>query len=176
VSPTTAAHVRADLDGRIDLIVDGGPTPVGIESSIVCCLGAPVLLRPGGLPRAEIERALGRAIGQPSPAAVGSPRAPGMLASHYAPRTPLRINAVSVGRGEGLLAFGPTPPPGADGAAALLNLSPRGDLVEAAANLFSYLRRLDGQGLSTIAVVPISPEGLGEAINDRLARAAAPRD
>ena len=114
LSPTTADHVLADLGGRIDLIVDGGATPVGIESTIVACLGEPVLLRPGGLPRAAIERTLGRKLADtPAAGTDDAPLAPGMLASHYAPRTPLRLNARRVEAGEALLAFGPTPAEGA---------------------------------------------------------------
>ncbi len=176
VSPTTAAHVLADLNGRIDLIVDGGATPVGVESTIVACLDGPILLRPGGLSRQAIESALGRPLaGAPKNAAADAPLAPGMLASHYAPRTPLRLDAESVTPGEALLAFGPTPPQGADKAAQILNLSARGDVIEAAANLFSFLRLLDGAGAAAIAVMPIPHDDLGEAINDRLRRAAAPR-
>jgi len=177
VSPTTAAHVRADLDGRIDLIVDAGATPVGLESTIVACLGEPVLLRPGGLPREAIERVLQRplAAAPASPAAADTPLAPGRLASHYAPRALLRLDAPSVAPGEGLLAFGPGLAAGAAHAVRVLNLSERGDLIEAAANLFSHLRALDGAGIKTIAVMPIPHQGLGEAINDRLIRAAAPR-
>jgi L-threonylcarbamoyladenylate synthase len=177
VSPTTAAHVLADLRGRIDLIVDGGATPVGVESTVVACLDAPALLRPGGLPRAAVEAALGRPLADPSiaMAADDAPLAPGMLTSHYAPRTPLRLNADRVASGEALLAFGPALAEGAGSAATTLNLSQRGNLIEAAANLFSHLRALDGAGAKTIAVMPIPHDGLGEAINDRLARAAAPR-
>jgi L-threonylcarbamoyladenylate synthase len=178
VSPTTAAHVEADLGGRIDLVIDGGAAPLGVESTIIACLGAPapVLLRPGGLPRAAIERTLGRKLAETAPPrADNAPRAPGMLASHYAPRTPLRLNATGVAAGEALLAFGPRPPEGAADAKRALNLSARGDLVEAAANLFSHLRTLDAASASAIAVMPIPHDGLGEAINDRLARAAARR-
>jgi L-threonylcarbamoyladenylate synthase len=177
VSPTTAAHVLADLRGRIDLIVDGGATPVGVESTIVACLGAPMLLRPGGVPREAIETALGRPLAGP-PATMtdeGAPLAPGMLASHYAPRTPLRLDARRVKPGEALLAFGPALADGAEHATRVLNLSERADLIEAAANLFSHLRALDGTAAKTVAVMPIPHEGLGEAINDRLKRAAAPR-
>src|SRR3954471_1214944 len=169
VSPTLAAHVRADLDGRIDLIVDAGPAVVGVESTIVSCLGAPTLLRPGGLPRDAIERVLGHALLDAEPIADEAPLAPGMLSSHYAPKARLRLNAVDVRPGEALLAFGPSAPR----AERTLNLSASGDLVEAAANLFSHLRALDAGAV--IAVMPIPNEGLGEAINDRLARAAAPR-
>lgn len=177
VSPTTAAHVLADLRGRIDLIVDGGATPVGVESSIVACLEQPTLLRPGGVPREAIERALGRRLASPVPAAAAddAPLAPGMLASHYAPHAKLRLDASQVEAGECLLAFGPVLAAGAERAAAVLNLSPRGDLIEAAANLFSHLRALDGAGAKAIAVMPVPHQGLGEAINDRLQRAAAPR-
>jgi len=176
LSPTTAGHVLADLGGRIDLIVDGGATPVGIESTIVACLGEPVLLRSGGLPRAAIERTLGRKLADtPAAGTDDAPLAPGMLASHYAPRTRLRLNARRVEAGEALLAFGPTPAEGAGYAKSVLNLSERGDLIEAAANLFSQLRALDAAGAGAIAVMPIPANGLGEAINDRLARAAAPR-
>lgn len=176
VSPTQAAHVLADLGGRIDLIVDGGATPVGVESTVVACLGEPVLLRPGGVPRQAIERALGRPLAEPSrERAAEAPLAPGMLSSHYAPRTRLRLNAASVAAGEALLAFGPMPAKGFENAAGVQNLSARGDLIEAAANLFSLLRALDGADAKIIAVMPIPHEGLGEAINDRLARAAASR-
>jgi len=178
VSPTTAAHVLADLRGRVDLIVDGGATPVGVESTIVACLGEPALLRPGGVPSEAIERALGRPLARPAVEAASAddaPLAPGMLASHYAPRTPLRLDASRVEAGEAVLAFGPKPVPGAEHAARVLNLSPRGDLIEAAANLFAHLRALDAVGAPCIAAMPVPRDGLGEAINDRLVRAAAPR-
>jgi L-threonylcarbamoyladenylate synthase len=178
VSPTTAAHVLADLGGRIDLIVDGGATPVGVESTIIACLDEPAMLRPGGLPREAIERALNRPLAQlPAETAMAddAPLAPGMLASHYAPRTPLRLDASAVAVGECLLAFGPNFIPGSERAMRVLNLSQRGDLIEAATNLFSHLRALDGEGANMIAVMPVPHEGLGEAINDRLLRAAAPR-
>jgi L-threonylcarbamoyladenylate synthase len=179
VSPTTAAHVQSDLDGRIDLIVDGGAVNVGVESTIVGCFDQPMLLRPGGLARSEIERVLGRALRQlPEDAAndSGQPLAPGMLASHYAPRTRLRLNADSVAPGEALLAFGPATLPGMEAAAAIMNLSPRSNVDEAATRLFGYLRELDGKGARAIAVMPIPHHGLGEAINDRLRRAAVGRE
>ncbi|MBK5961176.1 threonylcarbamoyl-AMP synthase [Rhodoplanes elegans] len=185
VSPTTAAHVVGDLAGRIDLVVDGGATPVGVESTIVACLGGmPRLLRPGGVPREALEAVLGGPVADP-PAAVAEtapgvvpeagPIAPGMLSSHYAPRALLRLRAKSVAPGEALLAFGPSLPPGAEHAAAVLNLSAGGDLAEAAAALFAHLRALDASGAPVIAVAPIPRHGLGAAIADRLARAAAPR-
>jgi L-threonylcarbamoyladenylate synthase len=179
VSPTTAAHVQSDLAGRIDLIVDGGPVEVGVESTIVGCFDEPMLLRPGGLPRGEIERVLGRALRQPPQDAdneSGQPLAPGMLASHYAPHTRVRLNAGSIEPGEALLAFGSDALPGVDAAAAVMNLSARGDLAEAAANLFGYLRALDARGARAIAVMPVPHHGLGEAINDRLRRAAVERE
>jgi L-threonylcarbamoyladenylate synthase len=177
VSPTTAAHVLADLAGRIDLVIDAGPTPVGIESTIVGCFGRPVLLRPGGIPRDDIERVLGAPLASHGADANDdalAARAPGMLAAHYAPRARLRLDAEDVRPGEALLAFGPNPP-GGRAPIALLNLSPKGDLIEAAANLFSHLRALDASGCGTIAVMPVPPHGLGEAINDRLRRAASGR-
>lgn len=179
VSPTTAAHVHSDLAGKIDLIVDGGPVEVGVESTIVGCFDAPMLLRPGGLPRGDIERVLGRALLPPPEDAdsdTGQPLAPGMLASHYAPRTRVRLDASRVEAGEALLAFGSYAVPGVDAATAVMNLSARGDLAEAAANLFGYLRALDTKGARAIAVMPVPHHGLGEAINDRLRRAAVERD
>ena len=177
VSPTTAQHVLADLGGRIDLVIDAGPTAVGVESTIVACLAEPTLLRPGGLSRAQIEEALRRplALGADAAQDDDAPLAPGMLASHYAPKARLRLNATDVRGDEALLAFGMQLAAGAGGARKIFNLSKRGDLVEAAANLFSHLRALDASGAKTIAVMPVPHEGLGEAINDRLQRAAAPR-
>jgi L-threonylcarbamoyladenylate synthase len=184
VSPTTAAHVLADLRGRIELIVDGGATPMGLESTIIACLGEPILLRPGALPRAAIQRAVRLDEVGTDPAVAGFTHsidedaaliAPGQMSSHYAPHARLRLDARHVQAGEALLAFGPTAIQGADAAVMTLNLSPRGDLIEAAANFFSHLRALDGSGAGTIAVMPVRRTGLGEAINDRLQRAAAPR-
>ena len=175
VSPTTAAHVLADLDGRIDLILDGGPVEVGVESTIIGCFDEPVLLRAGGLPREAIERLLGRALLAPQEPDPDSPHplAPGMLASHYAPRARVRLQATDVHPGEALLAFGPDALPGLDKAVAVMNLSESGDLTEAATKLFGYLRALDTYGAAGIAVMPVPGHGLGEAINDRLRRAAA---
>src|SRR5438874_636632 len=178
VSPTTAAHVQTDLGGRIDLVVDGGAVEVGVESTIVGCFEQPMLLRPGGVPSGEIERVLGRALAQLPEDALsdtGQPLAPGMLASHYAPAANVRLNALRIEGGEALLAFGPNAVPGVETASAVLNLSQRGDLTEAAANLFGYLRALDAKGARVIAVMPIPDHGLGEAINDRLRRAAVER-
>jgi L-threonylcarbamoyladenylate synthase len=179
VSPTTAAHVQADLDGRIDLIVDGGPVDVGVESTVVGCFGTPILLRPGGVPSEAIEAVLGAPLARPtaeSAAENSQPLAPGMLTSHYAPHAAVRLDATSVAAGEALLAFGPNVLPGAEHAAVVMNLSMRGDLAEAATHLFGYLRALDAKAVRSIAVMPIPDDGLGEAINDRLRRAAAPKD
>ena len=175
VSPTTASHVLADLDGRVDAVLDGGAAPVGIESTVVACLdGPPRLLRPGGAAREAIEAGLGGAL--LSPAEDGArPLAPGMTASHYAPRAAVRLDATAIRPGEAALMFGPELPPGAEDTGAALNLSPRGDPAEAAANLFAHLRALDASGAAIIAVAPIPATGLGEAINDRLRRAAAGR-
>jgi L-threonylcarbamoyladenylate synthase len=178
VSPTTAAHVQNDLEGRIDLIIDGGAVEVGVESTIVGCFDIPMLLRPGGVPRVEIERVLGRTLRRPPDdvnSDSGQPLAPGMLASHYAPRAKVRLNAERVEDGEALLAFGPDIPSGTSDSP-VMNLSPRGDLNEAAANLFGYLRALDARGFRTIAVMRVPHHGLGEAINDRLRRAAVRSD
>ena len=167
VSPTTAAHVAAELDGRIAAILDGGPCAVGLESTVLDLSGPrPRLLRPGGLPLEALEAMLGPV----ERAAAGeTPRAPGMLASHYAPALAVRLGATAVAPDEALLAFGPNPP---RGAMRTINLSEGGDLVEAAANLFAALRALDRTDCAAIAVMPIPELGLGLAINDRLRRAA----
>lgn len=184
VSPTSAQHVEVDLAGRVDLIIDGGAAPMGVESTVLACSsgGEVALLRPGAIPRAAVERVLGRPVVMSMTAGdaaglQGTPRppAPGMLASHYAPRAMVRLNAVTVAPDEALLAFGADVPPDAGRARVVLNLSSRGDLVEAAANLFGHLRLLDSAGVASIAVMPMPDEGLGEAINDRLRHAAAPR-
>jgi L-threonylcarbamoyladenylate synthase len=134
ISPTTAAHVLADLDGRIDAVVDGGPARVGLESTIVSCLGSrPVLLRPGGATREALEAVLGESLALPPDAAGEAPLAPGMLASHYAPRAAVRLGATDIRPGEAALLFGDAGPPGLPQARAVENLSPRGDLAEAAA-------------------------------------------
>ncbi len=172
VSPTTAEHVAAGLGGRIDLIVDGGPCPIGVESTVldVTCT-PPQLLRPGGVTRAALEAVIGPLAGA-APGAAHQRRSPGQLASHYAPTRPLRLDVTTVTADEALLAFGTQP---LEGAAETLNLSPRGDLQEAAANLFAMLRALDRPEFRAIAVMPVPGHGLGEAIRDRLIRAAAPR-
>jgi L-threonylcarbamoyladenylate synthase len=170
ISPTSAADAADELEGRVDLILDGGPCPLGIESTVIGFDGKnPILLRPGAVPREDIENLVGPLLDPRG----GAIQAPGMMASHYAPRARLRLNAKTVEAGEALLAFGPNPP---KGARAGCNLSASGDLHEAAANFFSMLRQLDKSGAKTIAVMPIPDRGLGEAINDRLARAAAPRN
>lgn len=167
LSPTRAEHVRDDLGDAVDLVLDGGPAEVGLESTIVeLGDGPPVLLRAGGIPVGDVERVTGPLL-RPGPDE--EPRAPGMLRRHYAPRTPLRLGAESPEPGEAFLAFGGVP----DGAAGpALDLSPRRDLAEAAANLFRMLRELDRAGAARIAVAPVPAEGLGLAINDRLERAA----
>jgi L-threonylcarbamoyladenylate synthase len=165
VSPTRAAHVLEGLGARIDAVIEGGACPVGLESTILAPGPPPVILRPGGLPAEALAKVLGTA---PAEAADPErPRAPGQLASHYAPRVALRLGAAAPGPGESFLGFGPV-------AGATVNLSPAGDLAEAAANLFQALRELDALG-RPVAVAPIPDEGLGRAINDRLRRAAAPR-
>jgi L-threonylcarbamoyladenylate synthase len=170
VSPTEAAHVADDLGDDVALILDDGPTPVGLESTVLDLSGeAPALLRPGAVTFEALTELLGP-IAVPGSAL---PKSPGTLASHYAPRLPVRLAAAEACPGEGLLAFGPNAPPGF---AEVLWLSRTGDLAEAAANLFAMLRRLDRPCFTGIAVMPIPDHGLGRAINDRLRRAAAPRD
>ncbi len=170
ISPTTAAHVLDGLSGQIEAVLDGGPCPVGIESTIIGVTEHPArLLRPGGLPVEAIEACLGYPLALPDTG--GAITAPGQLKSHYAPDAKLRLNADHPRGDEVWLGFGP------DAKEAALNLSVTGDLVEAAANLFHHLRAVDalataGQG---IAVSPVPDHGLGRAINDRLSRAAAPR-
>lgn len=177
ISPTSAAHVAdpdTGLGGRIAAVLDGGECPVGVESTIIGWSegGQPALLRHGGIPVEQIEVALGRTLLRPE-ANENAPTSPGQLSSHYAPRAPLRLNADAAGPGETLIGFGPRFGSGSDAAA--LSLSERGDLAEAAARLFDMLHRADALGLP-IAVAPVPDHGLGAAINDRLRRAAAPRD
>ncbi len=166
ISPTRPEHVTADLSGRIGAVVDGGRCDVGLESTILGLAGRPTLLRPGGIPREALETALDVRVAERREAEAIA--APGQLASHYAPRASLRLNAADWFPGEARLGFGGV-------ADADLDLSPAGDLSEAAANLFDYLHRLDTGGAGTIAVSPVPHRGLGVAINDRLSRAAAPR-
>ncbi|GEO84089.1 MULTISPECIES: L-threonylcarbamoyladenylate synthase [Alphaproteobacteria] len=177
ISPTTAAHVDADLGARIDLIVDGGPCPVGVESTIIKVEDGRIrLLRPGGVPVEAIEAETGLTVERPKAAGTAAIEAPGMLASHYAPNAHVRLDATSVSAGEALIRFGDQPVEGMDMAVAVFDLSPLGNLAEAAANLFGLLKRADQTDASGIAITPIPDYGLGEAINDRLKRAAAPRD
>jgi L-threonylcarbamoyladenylate synthase len=171
ISPTLASHVRERLQERVAMVLDGGPCPVGIESTIVKCMGGePVLLRPGGISTSEIEAVLGKPLLLETMKA-GQPDAPGQLEQHYAPRAKVILDVVWPRFDVGLLAFGPQVPqhPGP-----VRNLSASGDVEEAAANLFRMMHELDATGVETIAVMPIPQEGLGQAINDRLARAAAP--
>ena len=165
ISPTSAAHVSAGLKDRIAGILDGGTCGVGLESTILGLSDEPTLLRPGGLPQEAIEAALGGPIALHQS---GDPlTAPGQMTSHYAPGAAMRLNATDLRKGEMLLGFGPVD--------ATLNLSPAGELTEAAANLFGHLHAMDALDPETIAVSPIPDHGLGRAINDRLRRAAAPR-
>lgn len=175
ISPTSADHVDADLGDRIALILDGGASSVGVESTIVKVEGGAIrLLRPGGLDAADIERVTGlKVVRQAAGAAI---EAPGMLASHYAPGASVRLGADHVVPGEALIRFGNAHVAGAETAAIVLDLSPTGSLEEAAANLFDFMKRADASGAGSIAFSPIPENGLGEAINDRLQRAAAPRD
>jgi L-threonylcarbamoyladenylate synthase len=174
VSPTTAQHVLDDLAGRIAAVLESGPCPIGVESTVLDLTGDdPVLLRPGGTTLEAIEAEIGAIVQRGS--TNGVLRSPGMMASHYAPSLPVRLDAVSVSMDEALLAFGiPLP-----GAGATFNLSPSSDPIEAAARLFVGLRELDAtgptQGCKCIAVMPVPSAGLGHAINDRLRRAATPR-
>ncbi len=179
ISPTTPMHVATDLGDRVAMILAGGRCEVGLESTIVdLSVDPPRLLRPGRIARRSIEGLIGP-ISAPeddadhSGLATIAPKAPGQLLSHYAPQLPVRLNAATVGPTEALLAFGPDR--FVRGGATRLNLSPEGDLLEAAANLYAMLHRLDQPGYSAIAVMPIPEQSIGIAINDRLRRAAAPR-
>lgn len=165
ISPTKFAHVAGQMLGRIDGIVDGGDCGVGLESTIITTRPVATLLRAGGLPVEAVEAALGYTLARAGETA--APSSPGQLASHYAPNGTVRLNAQTLETGETLLGFGPVD--------AEVNLSPSGDLVEAAANLFDALHRLNALGADKIAVSPVPDHGLGRAINDRLRRAAAPR-
>lgn len=169
ISPTRAGHVLAGLSGRIAAVIDGGACDVGVESTILGLAGAPALLRPGGIPAEALEACLGMPLGPARDEGTGRPTAPGQLASHYAPAAPVRLGVTRPAPGEFWIGFGPR------AAGADLNLSPAGDLVEAAANLFHFLREADARAIGPIVVSPIPEKGLGRAINDRLRRAAAPR-
>lgn len=176
ISPTSAAHVEHDLGDRIQLILDGGASGVGVESTIIKLEdGEARLLRPGGLDVSEIEAVLGQKVIRSENAALEAIEAPGMLASHYAPNAPVRLNATAVERGEIFVNFGAQPVTGEENAVARFDLSPSGDLRQAAANLFAIMKKADGLNARGIAFAAIPDDGLGEAINDRLARAAAPR-
>ncbi len=172
ISPTTARHVARSLGAAPAMILDGGPTSLGIESTVVDLSTAhATLLRPGTITRERMEPLIGTLTTPEDGAGEGPEKSPGRQARHYAPRHPLRINVTRPRAHEALLAFGPEVP---DGASPTLNLSPSGDLVEAAANLFAMLHELDSQASDGIAVMPIPASGLGAAINDRLARAGGP--
>jgi len=184
ISPTRASDVVEDLGEAVAVVVDAGACPVGVESTIVAVLdGAVRLLRPGGIARERLEAVIGRPLDATAPAATRietdaaapAPLSPGLLTSHYAPRAAVRLDAADVRPGEALLTFAGARPPGAERAVAVVDLSPSGDLAEAASRLFSALRDLDRSAAATIAVVAMPTAGLGEAIADRLGRAAAPR-
>ncbi|HUH50407.1 MAG TPA: L-threonylcarbamoyladenylate synthase [Mycoplana sp.] len=175
ISPTSAGHVNADLGNKIELILDGGAAKVGLESTILKVVDGTVhLLRPGGLDVSDVERLTGKTVIRQKSAGA-TIEAPGMLASHYAPAAGVRLNASGVAPGEALIRFGGTALPGEESAAIVLDLSPTGDLREAATNLFGHMQKADATGARSIAFSPIPATGLGEAINDRLERAAAPR-
>ena len=165
ISPTTSAHVVDGLGSNINAVVDGGPCAVGLESTIVSCVGTPALLRAGGIPLEALEACLGVPLADPEDPE--TPTAPGQLASHYAPTGTVRLNVTEPRNDEVLLGFGAVN--------AAITLSPAGDLIEAAARLFDCLHQMDAMGAVAIAVSPIPDHGLGRAINDRLRRAAAPR-
>jgi L-threonylcarbamoyladenylate synthase len=171
LSPTSADHVLADLGDKAEFVIDGGACPVGVESTVLSLLeDRPRILRPGAVTAEVLSETLKEAVPIEQGAEdAAAPRSPGRLLSHYAPTLPVRLDAVSADPDEALLGFGPAAPKEA------LNLSPTGDLQEAAANLFAMLRRLDDPKHRAIAVMPVPGTGLGAAINDRLRRAAAPR-
>jgi L-threonylcarbamoyladenylate synthase len=168
ISPTTATHVDADLGAQVALILDGGACSLGVESTVIdLTVSPPALLRPGGVTQEAVEAALDTPLAIPT-SEPKSPKSPGMLLSHYAPRLPVRLNTSSANSGEALLGFGTS-------LKADLNLSETRNLTEAAANLFAFLHQLDDRRWTGIAIMPIPEKGLGRAINDRLRRAAAPR-
>lgn len=170
LSPTTPQHVAESLGDKVDMILAGGKSQVGLESTVISLIGKPTILRHGGITKEQLEKLLGKVEVFQGTENEATPLAPGMLASHYAPNLPLRLNATSVAPNEALLAFGPDI--AIKGGAIRLNLSAVSDLNEAAANLFGMLRQLDQPQYTGIAVMPIPETGLGAAINDRLRRAA----
>jgi L-threonylcarbamoyladenylate synthase len=173
VSPSFPGHVDHEFGLNLAMILDGGSCRVGLESTVLDLTGGrAVILRPGGVTRETIEASIGP-VSAANPLIDQNPTSPGQLASHYAPNLPLRLDWTYPAENEALLAFGPMTP---EGFATVLNLSPTGDLHEAASNLFAFLRALDTPVHSGIAVMPVPNQGLGVAINDRLKRAAAPRD
>lgn len=169
LSPTAPVHVAESLGDKVDLVLAGGKSQIGLESTVVDVTGTPTILRPGGITKEQLEKLIGKITYAHAPNYASPKPSPGMLKSHYAPNLPLRLNATEVAAEEALLAFGPTL---LKGGAMRLNLSEQGDLNEAAANLFSMLRQLDQPKFKGIAVVKIPEDGLGAAINDRLQRAA----
>jgi L-threonylcarbamoyladenylate synthase len=173
LSPTRAAHVIASLKEKVDLVLDGGPCRIGLESTVLDLVEAPRILREGAIPAARLAEILNEPVATAAGATTQRPRSPGMLLRHYAPARPLRINAREARPGEALLAFGDNAPPES---ASVKNLSRSGDLIEAAANLYRFLHELDQGEFSGIAVQPIPDNGLGRAINDRLRRAAPPTE
>lgn len=176
ISPTTADHVADDLGDKISLILDAGAAGVGVESTILKVEDGTIrLLRPGGLSVEEVEAAMGLSVIRPEKAGAII-EAPGMLASHYAPNASVRLNAVDVMADEAMIIFGDFTPKGLEKARLVLNLSQSGNLAEAASNLFSFMKTADASGALGIAFTAIPGHGLGEAINDRLERAAAPRE
>ena len=171
ISPTRAEHVQLTDETLVSVILDAGPCNVGLESTIVSLAGGtPTLLRPGSITKEQIEDVVGGVID--GPASSNTPTAPGQLESHYAPNASVRLNVKTPDSHEGFLGFGPT---SSSSGSKHLNLSPSGNLAEAAANLYDYLRKLDALECDVIAVAPIPQTGVGKAINDRLKRAAAPR-
>ena len=171
VSPTLATHVLESLSDAADLIVDGGQCTVGLESTVIdLCSERPAILRHGAVTREQIEEVLGPIDDASIPESGAAPRSPGQIARHYAPTIPIRIDVTDPRPDEAFAAFGT---PGAHNAAAMLNLSPSGDVIEAAARLFATLRELDQPKFTGIAVAPVPDTGIGRAINDRLRRAAA---
>ena len=176
ISPTRAEHVLAGLGGRIELVLDGGPCESGLESTVIDCTGdTAYILRPGGITREAVAATLaaqGMTLATQSPPTdEDAPASPGQLASHYAPSAPVRLNVTAPEPGMELIGFGETGGAGELG----LNLSPEGDLQDAAANLFQMMHAADAAGAAVIGVAPVPDRGLGEAVNDRLRRAAAPR-